>query len=312
MSLVVSSGNYYFNTLAIVASASGAAYVGDISDLHDGMPATPCAMTWCSGAQTTASYVIIPFSVANYGPEPLAGIRFFGLLNCSANLNGAEVKLLRDVGPTMATATIITYAQIRKLPNGQYGCFVLLDESLARTEQFYGWQIFNHDADNGGTLLAASADFSVGEIFAFPAVNLDATDLSCRWESTSKRNRTSANSAAAVMRDPFRIVRATLASESFDATFLGDPGTDPLYVGAIGTDPPYWPGENSANRFIRDLSCRPYIAIVMQDRIRGTDEPNPSHVRETGMLCFLADAGEHQANAAKNKWGSTLAFEEIM
>lgn len=272
--------DYDYSMFSIV----GGSAAGDTQALHDGSPATQCAMIWPAGAQTTATTVLIPFSVSIVdGPVP-TNLQFFGLLNVTGLPVGLKVELVSGAGPT--PGTVRATGELVEFATGQIGVWFLLEDDEAFDDTSVGFLLYN---DVGGVAVVdASEEYAIGEVVAAAVHDWCVAEIDLKPVDPSITNYPSQNQPKRLMREPFREVTISIAPRSFDVAFV------------------------QADSLVRDLfklARLSTFAICVRPERRG-GAIDPDYVNATSMLATIKDLGGLRSNAAMDRWPTQIIASE--
>lgn len=140
-------------------TGSGAAFLSDSAYLFDGKPSTLTRLRWTGGAQSTASFTGIQFSLTNSGDTSPADVPYgvVGILNTSLP-DGLVVEVRK--GATIGT--LLGSSVMRENDNGTTSAWLIFvnePSSSVPTDI-----LFLNDS-GGAVALAPSVEFTIGEIF---------------------------------------------------------------------------------------------------------------------------------------------------
>lgn len=264
-------------TNQVTWSASGGTLSADDAALTDRAPATPVALTWASGAQSTSTTVSL---IATCAVTP----RIVSLLGTDLP-DGLKVELwgqrsgdaspIYDLGGNSQTQTITTF------DDGSRGAHWILGDDLSPLTKL---EIRLYNDVSGTSPITASEELQIGEIVIAEAIEVEIeSDWKFSQKDPSTVRRTLASQGDRVPRPGYRVLTCTPAyGDAADARGSGLSGTS-------------WSKITASLR--RDPHC---IAIVRKD------EPQTTAI--FGWASKIPDIG-HLAGPYYQP--STLTIEEI-
>lgn len=215
--VIIGYGNYEYTGPQTLGSAGGSSFLSDPDALFDGRPSTLTRVQWISGAQTTASYTAIEFAPAFAGSDTPTDVPIgvFAILNTSLPPGLKFEIFFGAVGGTpVATSTM------ELNPDGTTSGIAVFDtqQSLAN---LIGVQFFNNVA--GGTPIAPSDEFTIGEIFVGARADFDIKrTLKQGYANTAKLRLSAANAQWPVLNPPVRQLTVDVVPQPQEETFSGE------------------------------------------------------------------------------------------
>jgi hypothetical protein len=214
---------------AIAGSASGSAFTTAWQDLFNGRPADATRIQWCSGAQTTASYVQLQFTLSAGivpGAVGLIGLNILGLADSSGLKVVFTGRRSTDPVGTYPYALGGTSATTRtiKRADGSYAAICVCASGLT---PIVGWQMQIYNDQNGAANIAASQFVDLGEAWCSPAFDLD---IDADWKLTfaqSKVAQSINNQPWPVLYPPARTLSVTRREVDFNGAFVD--GANPCW-----------------------------------------------------------------------------------
>jgi hypothetical protein len=160
-------------TAAVIdSSSSGEAFITDWTDLFNARPADATRIQWCSGTQTTSSYVDLQFTIVSTVVRVvgLVGLNIFELTDCSGfkivitGQRSGDTGYPYDLGGTSQTT------RVYKRSDGSYALICVCAAGLT---PIIGYQVRIYNDQNGTHPIVASQFVDLGKIWASPGFDLD-------------------------------------------------------------------------------------------------------------------------------------------
>lgn len=282
--MIISRGRFRRIVQAIQSSNDTAVYLGDTNNLVDGIPSTGCAIQWPSGIQNTTVYVKIPWRM---DPTPTRECRIFALLGLRGVPAGTVLELVGGNSPD--PSTFIANAVVVELPGGELGAWVVLDIGAGLTRQYYAWVILNDDG-SGGSAIAAEAVVDVGEVYASPAWDWCATDISIDIVDQSLVNTAAGGASRRVQWTPYRACQVSISPQAWTTAVMDT--------------------TNGLQSLQYDLLAQDNVVLVPRPRWPPGGGIDQTAVEETAMFGVLTRVGGLSSNAQLDRWPLQVGMQE--
>jgi hypothetical protein len=158
---------------AIASSSAGQAFITLWTDLFNARPADPTRIQWCSGAQTTSSFVDLQFTLATPTVMRCFGINGMNVLGLTDSSGIKIVITGKRSGDTGYPYDLGGTTQTTRTVKRDDGSIAALSIGAAGLTALVGYQVRIYNDQNSAATITASQFVDLGKVWASPGFDLD-------------------------------------------------------------------------------------------------------------------------------------------